>query len=86
MAWKIRKSDKIRGYKRKHTFTKRTEDKRNDNNNNNNNNSGSINNNNVSNSDNNKIKTKKKIEGHNQGEEIKENSIVLLIKSLQRNN
>ena len=28
----------------------------------------------------------KKIEGHNQGEEIKENSIVLLIKSLQRNN
>ena len=59
MAWKIRKRDKIRGYKTKHTFTKRTEDKRNDNNNNNNN-SGSINNNNnVSNSNNNKTKTKK---------------------------
>ena len=58
MAWKIRKRDKIRGYKTKHTFTKRTEDKRNDNNNNNN--SGSINNNNnVSNSNNNKTKTKK---------------------------
>ena len=54
MAWKIRISVKIRGYKTIHTFTKRIENKTNDNNNN-----SSINNNNVNNSNNNKTEAKK---------------------------
>ena len=59
-----KKEKKIRGYKTKHTFTKRIEDKANDDNNknndksNNNNNNFSINDNNNNNNSNNNNKTK----------------------------